>query len=163
MDKLNIRNEMLKFDQKDRTFFDDLSEEEQKKFSPYLMIRWGSSIDPNPVLDADDNWMLQSYYLESCNQKLNQHFFDISTKHHKKLLWLLASSVSPGFGPQKHSWIAPRKKESSNSRAEKFLAQQHPQLKADEIELLAKINDKRDIEDRARDLGWDEGEIRKAL
>jgi len=40
--KLNIQHEMRMLDQKSRTFYDDLDEEEKKKFSTYLMIRWGS-------------------------------------------------------------------------------------------------------------------------
>jgi hypothetical protein len=56
-DPLNIKNEMARFDQKDRAFYDSLTEEERKKFAPFLMIRWGSSVGGN----AD----LQSYYLMS--------------------------------------------------------------------------------------------------
>ena len=44
MDKLNITNEMNCFDRKDRDFYNSLTEEERKKFSNYLMIRWGSSV-----------------------------------------------------------------------------------------------------------------------
>ena len=40
-DKLSIGNEMRQFDLKNRKFYDELTEEERKKFSPYLMIRWG--------------------------------------------------------------------------------------------------------------------------
>ena len=44
-DKLSIGNEMRQFDLKNRKFYDELTEEERKKFSPYLMIRWGSAVD----------------------------------------------------------------------------------------------------------------------
>ena len=44
-DKLNIGNEMRQFDRKNRQFYDELTEEERKKFSPYLMIRWGSAVE----------------------------------------------------------------------------------------------------------------------
>ena len=75
MDKLAISNEMLQFDRKNRGFYDDLSDEEKKKFSPYLMIRWGSLVEG----EVD----LQAYYLMSVNERLNKHFFDISTTQHK--------------------------------------------------------------------------------
>ena len=45
MDKLSIANEMACFDCKDRKFYDELTDEERKKFSNYLMIRWGSSVN----------------------------------------------------------------------------------------------------------------------
>ena len=44
MDKLSIQNEMSEFDRKTRKFYDELTVEERKKFSNYLMIRWGSSV-----------------------------------------------------------------------------------------------------------------------
>ena len=89
MSKLDIANEMRAFDRKDREFYDSLSEDEKKKFAPFLMIRWGASVEG----DAD----LQAYYLMSVNERLNKNFFDISGTQHKKLQWLLASTVSPGM------------------------------------------------------------------
>jgi hypothetical protein len=103
--KLDIAYEMAQFDSKNRNFFDDLSEDEQKKFSPYLMIRWGATVRGDPDL--------QAYYLMSVNERLNKNFFDISTTQHKKLQWLLASTVSPGLGKQRHDWLAGKKKESN--------------------------------------------------
>ena len=44
-DKLNIANEMRMFDRKVRSFYDELTPEERKKFSNYLMIRWGSAVE----------------------------------------------------------------------------------------------------------------------
>ena len=44
-DKLNIANEMRQFDRKNRNFYDELTAEEKKKFSNYLMIRWGSAVE----------------------------------------------------------------------------------------------------------------------
>ena len=69
-EKLNIKNEMRCFDSKDRGFYDSLTDEERKKFSNYLMIRWGSSIEGRRDL--------QEYYLISCNERFNTHFFDIN-------------------------------------------------------------------------------------
>ena len=65
IDKLSIANEMQEFDRKNRDFYDNLSEEEKKKFSPFLMIRWGSSVNGSPDL--------QAYYLISANEKLNKN------------------------------------------------------------------------------------------
>ena len=44
MDKLSIGNEMAQFDKKNREFYDNLTPEEKKKFSNFLMIRYGSSV-----------------------------------------------------------------------------------------------------------------------
>jgi hypothetical protein len=153
-DKLNIGNEMLQFDKKNRGFYDELSDEEKKKFSPYLMIRWGSAVEGS----AD----LQAYYLMSTNEKLNKQFFDVSTSQHKKLQWLLATTVSPGMGKQYHKWLAAKKKEN-NTKAEKFLAEIYPQAKPDEIKLMAQLNDKDDLKRLAREYGWDDKRIKADL
>jgi hypothetical protein len=154
-DKLSIQNEMLEFDRKNRKFFDELVDDEQRKFSPFLMIRWGSSV----VGDAD----LQAYYLMSTNERLNRNFFDVNSSKHKKLQWLLATTVSPGLGPQRHQWISPKKKDSSDNKTIKFLRELRPDLKEDEIRLLAKINDRDDIKDRARELGWTDQQLKSDL
>ena len=154
-DKLNISNEMARFDLKDRDFYDSLDEQECKKFSPFLMIRWGASISGDPDL--------QAYYLMSTNEHLNKHFFDISSKEHKKFQWLLATTVSPGLGKQYHKWLAAGKKDSVNTKAEKFLAGLHPHLNTDEIRLMAKINDKKDLKALAQAHGIDDRQIKDLL
>jgi hypothetical protein len=153
-DKLSIGNELAQFDLKNREFFDQLSPEEQKKFSPFLMIRWGATVDGS----AD----LQAYYLMSTNERLNKQFFDVSTSQHKKLQWLLATTVSPGMGKMRHNWLAAKKK-TSNSKVEKFLRQMYPLMKDDEIELLGRINTTDDLKQLARAHGWDDKRIKAEL
>jgi hypothetical protein len=153
-DKLSIKSEMSAFDRKNREFYDSLTDEEKKKFSPYLMIRYGATVTGN----AD----LQAYYLMSCNERLNKHFFDINTAQHKKLQWLLATTVSPGMGTQYHQWIAPKKKTIDN-KSIKFLRELHPHLKEEDLKLLSEINDKDDLKEYARGLGWADKDIKKEL
>lgn len=143
MEKLTIANEMNRFDLKDRDFYDSLTDEERKKFSNYLMIRWGSAVQGNS--------MDQAVYLLSCNENLNKHFFNINK--HPKLQWLCATTVSPGWGSKRHQWIAPKKKEAGASGIKKQLAELYPNMKQDEIELMAKINTKKDIEAYLKQLG----------
>lgn len=153
-DALNIKNEMAQFDRKSRDFYDKLTDEERRKFSPYLMIRWGSSVGGS----AD----LQAYYVMSANERLNKHFFDVNTTQHKKLQWLLATTVSPGMGVQYHSWIAPKKK-TTNNKSINFLRERYPHLKEDDIRLLSEINTADDLREYARGLGWEERVIKKEL
>ena len=154
-DKLHITNEMLAFDRKERDFYDSLTTEEKKKFSPFLMIRWGSSVQGSPELE--------SYYLISTNERLNRDFFEISTKEHKKLQWLLATTVSPGMGKQYHKWIALKKKESSDSKNAKFLREMYPHFNDDEINLMLSINTKDDLKQLAKKHGWDDKRIKAEL
>jgi len=152
-DKLNIANEMRAFDSKDRSFYKNLTDEERKKFSNFLMIRWGSSVQGS----AD----LQQYYLLACNENFNKHFFDLSK--HPELQWLSATTVSPGMGNYRHDWIKQKKREGGNNKVIKFLRQVYPNYNEDELELLSKINSVEDIRELARSYGWDDKRIKADL
>jgi hypothetical protein len=91
--------------------------------------------------------------LQSSNHYVNKHFFAIN--RHPKLQWLCATAVSPGLGVQRHQWIAPKKKEAGASGIKKQLAEIYPTLKDDEIELMAKINTKKDIDTYLKASGQD--------
>ena len=136
MDKLNINNEMTQFDRKNRDFYDSLTDEEKKKFSTFLMIRYGSCVSGGRDL--------QEFYLIATNERLNKNFF--SLHKHPKLQWLMATSVSPGMGTFRHNWIATKKKEPGAGSIKKQIAELYPNMKDDEIELMAKINTKKDID-----------------
>jgi hypothetical protein len=143
MDKLSINNEMAQFDRKNRRFYDEFTNEEKKKFSNFLMIRYGSSVQGSRDL--------QEFYLISTNERLNKHFFTIN--RHPKLQWLCATTVSPGMGTQRHTWIAPKKKEPGAGSIKKQLSELFPHLKDDELEVLAEINTKKDIDAYVKALG----------
>lgn len=136
---------MAQLDCKNRRFYDNLTDDERKKFSNYLMIRWSSAIQGTAEM--------QGYYLQSCNHYFNKRFFDIS--RHPKLQWLCATAVSPGLGQQRHTWIAPKKKEPGASGIRKQLAELYPQLKDDEIALMAELNTKQDIDAYLKAAGQD--------
>lgn len=144
-DKLNIANEMRQFDRKNRDFYDELTAEERKKFSNYLMIRWGSSVEGSRDL--------QEFYVISCNERFNKHFFDLGK--HPKLQWLLATTVSPDMGTPRHPWIAPKKKEPGASSFKKQLSELFPHMKTDEIDLLASITNKKELDAYIRQHGND--------
>jgi len=153
MDKLSINNEMTQFDRKNREFYDDLTDEERKKFSTYLMLRYGASVEGT----AD----LQEWYLRATNERMNINFFDLGK--HPKLQWLLATTVSPGMGTQRHYWQGAKKKEGSNSKAVKFITQLYPHMKQDEVELLADLNTAKELKELAKQSGWTDQDIKKAL
>ena len=145
-DKLNIANEMREFDLKNRDFYADLTDEEKKKFSNFLMIRWGSSVQGSQDL--------QEFYLISTNERLNKHFFTINK--HPQLQWLCASSVSPGMGAHRHQWISPKKKDENAAKAgtkKKQLLTLFPNMKGSDVDLLSKLISQKEIDAHLRALG----------
>lgn len=146
-EKLTIANEMRMFDRKVRSFYDELTEEERKKFAPFLMIRWGSAVEGSREL--------QEFYVISTNERLNKNFFNINSTRHRKLQWLMATTVSPDLGSFKHNWIAPKKKEAGAGSFKKQLAELYPTYKDDEIDLLAAITTKKELDEHLRKHGTD--------
>jgi len=143
VDKLSIHNEMAQFDLKNRAFYDDLTDEEKKKFSNYLMIRWGSSVQGSREL--------QEFYVIATNERLNKHFFSVN--RHPGLQWLMATSVSPGMNTQRHQWIAPKKKDTGSNEIKKALMQLYPAWKMSDIEALAGLIDKKDLKQYLKEHG----------
>jgi len=141
--KLNIRNEMRCLDLKDRGFYDSLDDEEKKKFSTYLMIRWGSSVSGSSDLE--------SFYVIAANELLNKHFFAIN--RHPKLQWLCATAISPALGAQNHVWIAQGEKNKKKSDGMKKLSQIFPQAKQQDLEVLYQLNSDDDIRQYLNDQG----------
>lgn len=134
---------MRQFDLKNRSFYDELTDEERKKFSNYLMIRWGSAVHGSREL--------QEFYVIATNERLNKHFFEVSK--HPKLQWLMATSVSPGLGAQRHQWIAPKKKETGSNEIKKALMDLYPTMKIADIETLAALTDKKELREYLKSHG----------
>ena len=151
-DPLLIKNEMKGFDRKDRDYYDKLTDEQRKKFSTYLMLRWGSA-----VTGSSD---LQAYYLISTNENVNKNFFELGK--HPKLQWLTCTTVSPDMGYQNHYWLS-TKKRGGNNKVYKFLEKMYPDMKSDELDTLTLINDIKDIKLFAKEMGMSDKEIKKEL
>lgn len=146
-DKLNIGNEMRQFDRKNRRFYDELDDDERKKFSPFLMIRWGSAVEGSREL--------QEFYVIATNERLNKHFFNINSTAHKKFHWLMATSVSPDIGTPRHTWIAPKKKEAGVGAKRKALQEIYPTYKDDEIDVMMELVSQKEIDAYFKSAGED--------
>ena len=84
-------------DKKDYGYIDKLTEEQQKKFVPYMMTHWMSAIK-----GAND---IQGYYLMSTEYHANKYLFNEVVQKHPKLQWQMLCASSPGLGKQFHQWI----------------------------------------------------------
>ena len=134
---------MTCFDRKDREFYRTLTDEERKKFSNYLMIRWGSA-----VAGSRD---LQEFYVIATNERLNRYFFAVN--RHPGLQWLMATTVSPNMGTQQHIWIRPKKKDPGSNEVKKLLMGLFPNMKITDVETLANITDKKELREYLREHG----------
>lgn len=178
---LDIFKVLEALDKKDYGWFDTLTEEQQKKFVPYVITHWMSSVKSSGMLGA--------YYVMSTDANANKYLFNERVQQHSKLQWLMLCAASPGMGKQFHQWIPhlnsklgefktqANKKEVKdyftkvftgasnddiNSATDQYvtdqrhrvrLAKMYPEMKISDIETLAQYVTEQDINDYERNCG----------
>lgn len=143
--KLDIQRELRAVDQKNYDFYANLTDDERKAFSPYVLMRYTASVQ---MPDRD----IQEWYLEMTNEMVNKNHWDLS-KNHKELLWKLFAATGTGVNCY-HPYLAAGKKEKAN-KIEKLLVELYPAMKMAEIKMLAKMMDKNDIKELFDKMGFD--------
>ena len=142
--KLDIKRELNAVDRKNYNFYDNLTDEEKKAFSPYILMRYTASVQG----DRDT----QEWFLEMTNEMVNKHHWTLS-KNHKPLLWKLFAATGTGATAY-HPYLAAGKKEKAN-KIEKLLAEINPAMKLSDIKMLAAMMDKKDKEELFDKMGFD--------
>lgn len=132
--KLDIFRVLNAVDRRDKKFYDNLTDEERKAFSPYVMLRWVSTVNSNPVLEQ--------WYVEETNRMVNINYFTLAK--HPKFVWLMYSQVG-STQRTKHEYIA-----RANTKKDKNLAalmKLYPSMKKSDLELLLKVADQKELKD----------------
>jgi hypothetical protein len=142
--KLDIKRELSAVDQKNYNFYDNLSDEEKKAFSPYILMRYTASVQGDRET--------QEWFLENTNEFVNKHHWDMS-KNHKALLWKLFAAAGAGVNCY-HPYLAAGKKEKAN-KIEKLLAELYPSMKLNDIKVWASLMNKKDCEELFDKMGFD--------
>jgi len=142
--KLDIKRELNGVDRKQYDFYDNLTDEEKKAFSPYILMRYTSNVQG----DRD----IQEWFLEMTNECVNKNHWDLS-KNHKALLWKLFAATGAGVNCY-HPYLAAGKKEKAN-KIEKLLAELYPAMKMEDIKIMASMMDKSDKEELFDKMGFD--------
>jgi hypothetical protein len=124
-------------DKKDYGYYDRLSEEQQKKFVPYMMTHWMSAIKGSGDV--------QGYYLRSVDYHANKHLFNEYVQKHPKLQWYMLCASSPGLGKQFHQWIphlgskiTSLKEPAKTKEIKEYYTKIYPKVDSDDIDEIAK-------------------------
>lgn len=142
--KLDIKRELSAVDHKNYDFYDNLTDEEKKAFSPFILMRYTSNVQG----DVD----IQEWFISRTNELVNMNFNDLS-KNHKALLWKLFAATGAGISCY-HPYLAAGKKEKAN-KIEKLLCELNPAMKMSDIKLWASMMTKEDIEELFDQMGFD--------
>ena len=149
MNKLPIKDILAAVDMGATNVWDELSDEEKKQVSFYLLNRYVSSVKGNREKQELAVFKTNEYY--------NKHFFTL--QKHKKLLWQLLCLSGNTGSIAYHEWIGHKKKNGDNSKATKFLSNMFPNMKQDEVELLARISTKKELREYAEAHGTNKKDV----
>ena len=85
--KLDIGRELAAVDTRNYNFYDKLTPEEQKVFSPFMLMRFTSN--------SSGDRAIQEWFIETTNEYVNKNFMSLS-KNHKALQWKLYAATGIG-------------------------------------------------------------------
>jgi len=124
---LDIKSMMQAVDSRNKNWYDNLSDDDKKLYSPYMTMKWTASVEHKERA-------IQEFYIEEVNENVNKHLWTLS-KNHKSLLWKLTSMCGSTFH-MFHKWIYPKKKTSSTKSKMKELQEMFPTAKQKDLDLL---------------------------
>lgn len=146
--KLDIKRVLKAVDQRNFDFYNSLSEEEKKAFSPYVLMRFTSNVEGNRDL--------QEWFIETTNEYVNKNYFLLASKH-KELLWKLYASTGIGTSLY-HPYLSTTGKENNKnnySKIENLVAELNPSMKMSDVRLLVKLMTKEEISELLEGHGFD--------
>ena len=139
--KLPIKDILAAIDMGAKSVWDELSDDERKQISFWLLNRYVSSVAGNREKQELAVFKTNEYY--------NKNYMDVSK--HPKLQWQLLCMSGDTGKIEYHQWIGHKKKTGDNSKSVKALEQIYPNMKMDEVELLARTSTKKEIKQLAEE------------
>jgi len=144
--KLPIKDILAAIDMNAKSVWKEFTLDERKQVSFWLLNRYISAVQGS----TDD----QALAVFKTNEYYNKHFNTIGVgkeNGHQELMWQLLC-MSGAWGKIKfHPYIGFKKKGSNNNNAIKLLEQIHPNMKQNEVEMLAGMYTTKELKQLAED------------
>lgn len=151
--KLPIKDILAAVDMGAKSVWDELSDDEKKQVSFWLLNRYVSSIKGSR--DA------QELAIFKTNEYYNKNWNVLSTKH-PKLQWQLLCMAGGTGKIEFHPWIGLKGKGTSN-KSLKFLKEIYPNMKDSDLELMSNLVTDKELKSYAEELGYDKKQIKDML
>jgi hypothetical protein len=166
-DKVELSEKLSAVDQGVKELWDAMDAEQQQalKNEFFILNRYISN-----VAKPEKHWQTgktpttaeQKHYVVAVNNYFNKHW-NLLQKH-PKLMWQLLCMCSYDSKTEFfHQWIGFKKKEGSNNKKVKFLAELYPNKKMDEIEMIATLITDKELKAYAKTHGMEDSVIAKKL
>jgi len=144
--KLPVKDVLAALDMNAKNIYNELDDNEKKQVAFWLLNRYMASVQGNREKQELAVFKTNEYY--------NKNYNEIQSKH-KNLLWQLLC-ISGNTGKiEYHPWIGFKKKIGGNNNAVNFLQKIYPNMKLDEIELLATQYTKKELKQLAEEYNID--------
>ena len=143
--KLPIKDILAAIDMGAKEVWDELSDEERKQVSFWLLNRYVSAVQGNREKQELAVFKTNEYY--------NKNYMEVSK--HPKLQWQLLCLSGNTGKIEYHPYIGFKKKTGNNNAAVKLLSQIYPNMKLYEVELLARISTTKELKQLAEDYNID--------
>ncbi len=144
--QIPLKEIMAAIDKKDRNFYNNLSDEQKKAFSAWMMMRYCSSVQGRDAAN----------YIYMTNELVNYQFSEVSK--HPELQWLLLSACGVGK-IQFHPYLKPPNARKKKNKVFEFIYSLFPHMKTEDINNLIDINTKEELKDLAKSNGYDDKSI----
>lgn len=142
--KLDIKRELEAVDLKNYNFYTNLTDEEKKAFSPYILMRFVSNVQ--------GDFETQAWFVEMVNECVNKHHWVLS-KNHKELLWKLYAAS--GVGVKCYHNFLKMNRGDSVDKFERLVADLNPALKLSDVKLLASLMSDKERTELMDKMGFD--------
>ena len=137
-----VKDVLACIDSNAKSVWDELTDEQKKCVNFWLLNRYASSV--SGTREAQELAVVMT------NQIYNKNWNELGTRHPKLQWQLLCSLHNANSDIRRHNWIGFKKK-TGNNNAVKLLQQIHPNMKQDEVELLARLSTKKELKQLAEE------------
>ena len=141
-----VKDVLACLDSNAKGVWDELTDEQKKGVNFWLLNRYASSVAGSREA--------QELAVVMTNQIYNRNWNELGTRHPQLQWQLLCSTHNASASIRKHQWIGFKKKKGNNN-AIKLLEKIYPNMKQDEVELLARLSTKKELKELAKEYDID--------
>jgi len=142
-----VKEVLACIDQNAKSVWKELTDEQKKCVNYWLLNRYASSVVGTREA--------QELAVVMTNQIYNKNWNELGTRHPQLQWQLLCATHNASSSMRQHQWIGFKKKKGDNSKGVKLLEKIYPNMKQDEIELLANLSTKKELKVLAEEHGID--------
>ena len=139
--KLPIKDILAAIDMNAKSVWKELSDDERKQVSFWLLNRYVSAVQ-----GSREDMELAVF---KTNEYYNKNWNVLGTRH-PKLQWQLLCQAGNTGKIEYHQWIGLKKK-AGDTKAISLLEKLYPNMKSDEVELLARLSTKKELKELAKE------------